>query len=59
MENFLMELEDYKEMIETDIQILEDDWRSIYPKDFVLRILSNYLQDMTETINAYKEGKET
>ena len=59
MENLLMELEDYKEMIEEDIQLLEDDCRSTYPKDFVLRILSNYLRDMTETINAYKKEKET
>lgn len=55
MENFLWELEDYKEMIEEDIQLLKNDCRSIYPKDFVLRILSNYLQDITETINNYKE----
>lgn len=56
MENFFWELEDYKEMIEEDIQLLKDDCRSVYPKDFVLRILSNYLQDITETINNYKEA---
>lgn len=54
MEQFLLELEDYKEMLQSDIKFLEDDWRSLYSKDFLLNLLTNYLQDFSETITRYK-----
>lgn len=54
MEQFLLELEDYKEMLQSDIKFLEDDWRSLYSKDFLLNLLTNHLQDFSETITRYK-----
>lgn len=55
MENFLLELQDYQEMMATDIKTLEEDWREVYSKNFVLNLLSNYMQDLAETIVHYKE----
>ena len=55
MENFLLELQDYQEMMATDIKTLEEDWREVYSKDFVLNLLSNYVQDFAETMAHYKE----
>ena len=57
MENFLLELQDYQEMMATDIKTLEEDWREVYSKNFVLNLLSNYMQDLSETIAHYK-GEE-
>lgn len=54
MEQLLLELEDYKEMLQSDIKFLEDDWRSLYSKDFLLNLLTNHLQDFSETITRYK-----
>lgn len=55
MENFLLELQDYQEMMATDIKTLEEDWRKVYSKNFVLNLLSNYMQDLAETMAHYKE----
>ena len=55
MENFLLELQDYQEMMATDIKTLKEDWREVYSKNFVLNLLSNYMQDLVETIAHYKE----
>ena len=54
MELLLLELEDYQEMLQSDIEFLENDWRSLYSKDFLLNLLTNHLQDFSETIARYK-----
>lgn len=58
MEQFLLELEDYQEMLQSDIKFLEGDWRSLYSKDFLLNLLINHLQDFSETIARYKTEVE-
>lgn len=54
MELLLLELEDYQEMLQSGIEFLENDWRSLYSKDFLLNLLTNHLQDFSETITRYK-----
>lgn len=51
----LLNLKDYQEMMATDIKNIEEDWREVYSKDFVLNLLSNYAQDLAETIAYYEE----
>lgn len=55
METLLLNLEEYQEMFETDMKNIEEDWREVYSKNFVLNLLSNYAQDLGEMIAYYKE----
>lgn len=59
MEALLLNLKEYQEMMATDIKNIEEDWHEVYSKNFVLNLLTNYAQDLVETIAYYEKEENT
>lgn len=57
-ESFMIELEDFGQMIQSDMETISADWRELYSKDYLLNILANYQKDFEEMISKIRSEED-
>lgn len=57
-ESFMIELEDFGQMIQSDIETISADRRELYSKDHLLNILANYQKDFEEMISKIRSEED-
>lgn len=57
-ESFMIELEDFGQMIQSDMETIKADWRELYSKDYLLNILANYQKDFEEMISKIRSEED-
>lgn len=57
-ESFMIELEDFGQMIQSDMETIRASWRELYSKDHLLNILANYQKDFEEMISKIRSEED-
>lgn len=57
-ESFMIELEDFGQMIQSDMETIRADWRELYSKDYLVNILANYQKDFEEMISKIRSEED-